>query len=138
MLTTPIKYLTKSFYYLLPKYLQKQLVEAYIMHKKRKINALATPTALIFFITNRCNARCVHCFYWNELNETVDELSLNEIERIAKSEAIIILTTLKKRFTQKAMTDLLRETRLRIITLETAPEIKDHIIHAKPDFRSNT
>ena len=57
--------------------------------------------------------------------------TLKEIERIAKPEAITILTTLKKRFTQNAITDLLRKTRLRIITLKTTPEIKDHIIACK-------
>lgn len=60
--------------------------------------------------------------------------TLREIERIAKPEGITVLTTLKKKFTQKAITDLLRKTGLRPGILETTPEIKDHIVHAKTQF----
>ena len=38
---------------------------------------------VIFFVTNRCDAKCSHCFYWQNLNKT-DELSLVEIEKISK------------------------------------------------------
>jgi len=40
---------------------------------------------LIFFVTNRCNARCSHCFYWTSLNASVRELSLDEIELISNT-----------------------------------------------------
>jgi MoaA/NifB/PqqE/SkfB family radical SAM enzyme len=44
------------------------------------------PTQLVFFVTARCNARCAHCFYWNEIEnaDRARELSLEEIEKIAK------------------------------------------------------
>ena len=32
-----------------------------------------------FFITNYCNARCDHCFYWHELNSKVPELSVEQM-----------------------------------------------------------
>ena len=54
--------------------------------------------------------------------------TLKEIGRITKPKATIILTTLKKRFTQKAITELLKKTKLKITTLKTTPKIKDHII----------
>ena len=38
---------------------------------------------VIFFVTNRCNAKCKHCFYWQNLNKK-DELSLEEIDKISK------------------------------------------------------
>jgi MoaA/NifB/PqqE/SkfB family radical SAM enzyme len=34
------------------------------------------------FITNYCNARCEHCFYWNELNKKLPELNLEQLEKI--------------------------------------------------------
>jgi MoaA/NifB/PqqE/SkfB family radical SAM enzyme len=38
---------------------------------------------LIFFVTSRCNLRCKHCFYWQELNTASEkELSIDEIQRI--------------------------------------------------------
>jgi len=39
---------------------------------------------VIFFVTNRCNAKCAHCFYWKNLNKQ-DELTLSEIDRISSS-----------------------------------------------------
>jgi len=41
-------------------------------------------TDFIFFVTNRCNARCKHCFYAEMINSTTGELSLHEIKKIAK------------------------------------------------------
>lgn len=38
---------------------------------------------LILFVTNKCNAKCKHCFYWKNLNNK-DELSLEKIEEISK------------------------------------------------------
>jgi len=36
---------------------------------------------VIFFVTNRCNSRCKHCFYWKSLNKK-GELKLREIKKI--------------------------------------------------------
>lgn len=36
---------------------------------------------ITFFITNKCNSRCKHCFYWRSLNKK-DDLALEEIEKI--------------------------------------------------------
>lgn len=38
---------------------------------------------LIFFITTKCNCHCKHCFY--STNRNVNELTLNEIEKIIKN-----------------------------------------------------
>jgi len=54
--------------------------------------------------------------------------TLKEIGRVTKPEATIILTTLKKRFTQKIIPELLRKARLKITALKTTAEMKDHII----------
>ena len=39
--------------------------------------------ALIFFVTAKCPLRCSHCFYGKEINQQMDELTLEEIEKIA-------------------------------------------------------
>jgi len=46
-----------------------------------------TPPYLIFFVTSRCDARCVTCFNWRNLNSKPkeQELTLEEIGRIADS-----------------------------------------------------
>ncbi len=43
-------------------------------------NRLKTPIYLIFFVTSKCNGSCRHCFYHQELNSAVDDLSLAEID----------------------------------------------------------
>lgn len=43
------------------------------------------PIYLIFFITSRCMGKCRHCFYWQELNKEENPLSVEEIEKTAKS-----------------------------------------------------
>lgn len=45
------------------------------------------PSYVIFFVTAVCNARCKHCFYWEEIGSANarTELSLDEIKKIAKS-----------------------------------------------------
>lgn len=47
-------------------------------------NLLRKPIYLIFFVTNRCNSRCRHCFYWKNLNRDENELSLDEINNFSK------------------------------------------------------
>jgi AdoMet-dependent heme synthase len=46
---------------------------------------MRTPGAVIMYVTQRCNARCSHCFYWKELGATPDELTLDEIRTLAGS-----------------------------------------------------
>lgn len=46
-------------------------------------NFLKKPIYLIFFITNRCNSRCRHCFYWGNLNHHTTELSLDKINTVS-------------------------------------------------------
>lgn len=80
-----IKQIAMSCYSVLPDSLQDTVAERYVRYKQNRIGRLFTPTVLIFFITSRCNARCAHCFYWQELNSGASELSLDDIGRTARS-----------------------------------------------------
>lgn len=40
---------------------------------------------LIFFVTGRCNAKCGHCFYWENLGPKQFGLTLENIEKVATS-----------------------------------------------------
>jgi MoaA/NifB/PqqE/SkfB family radical SAM enzyme len=54
--------------------------------KKLMAPGVQMPSYLLMFVTNRCNARCEHCFYWRELNTRIkEELSLQEYEALARS-----------------------------------------------------
>lgn len=53
---------------------------SYILTKER----LSRPPSLILFVTNRCNARCLHCFNWQEIDkESREEIKLEEIRDIS-------------------------------------------------------
>ena len=43
------------------------------------------PLQFIFFITSKCNLRCRHCFYAENLNKPDSELSIDEIEKISQN-----------------------------------------------------
>lgn len=47
----------------------------------KKLNNF-TLEQVIFFITAKCNLRCEHCFYWDNLN-VMKDLSFEEIEKIS-------------------------------------------------------
>ncbi len=47
-------------------------------------NKLKKPIYLIFFVTSRCNSKCRHCFFSKELNNEIEDLSLEEINRFTK------------------------------------------------------
>ena len=68
-----------------PKFLWSWRDCYFYWRKRREINNLKVPTVLVFFITNRCNARCRHCFYWQEINKTSKEISLAEIKKMVIS-----------------------------------------------------
>ena len=43
------------------------------------------PLQLVLFVTSRCNMRCDHCFYLDEINDSSrTELSIEQIETLAK------------------------------------------------------
>lgn len=53
----------------------------YALTKRR----VALPIYLIHFITNKCNAKCAHCFYSKSLNTiSKNDLSLEEIDHFSK------------------------------------------------------
>lgn len=40
---------------------------------------------LIFFVTSHCNARCLHCFNWQNINRPTEDLTLEEIKKLTLS-----------------------------------------------------
>ena len=43
-----------------------------------------TPRVLTLYVTSACNAKCIHCFYWKNLNQKSD-LSFEEITQLSRS-----------------------------------------------------
>ncbi|MDD4899257.1 MAG: radical SAM protein [Candidatus Omnitrophica bacterium] len=52
---------------------------------KNMLFSRAYPSYMIFFVTAKCNMKCQHCFYWQEINSLNPELDLGEIGKISHS-----------------------------------------------------
>ncbi len=68
----------------MPFFISKPSIIALNYFRKIYVSSLKTPKTIIFFVTNKCNARCKHCFYWKNINQG-EELSLEEIKKVIKS-----------------------------------------------------
>lgn len=69
----------------MPVSVARPIVKAVNFARKKYAFSLKTPINLTLYVTNRCNANCRHCFYKSELNIKREELSLEQIRKIAKS-----------------------------------------------------
>jgi len=58
-------------------------------------------------------------------------ITIREMRRVGKSQSTIIITGLKKKFTQESFVNLLNKSGLKISTLETNPQLKGHIAICK-------
>lgn len=57
-----------------------------LMHaRKLFIKHNQDPIYLIYYTTNKCNMRCKHCFYWEDINAKTDELSIEELDKTTKN-----------------------------------------------------
>lgn len=43
------------------------------------------PIYFILFVTNKCNAKCRHCFYWKNINQPNKELKFEELVKISQN-----------------------------------------------------
>lgn len=66
--------------------MQQHIGNKIIAGKKLFAPGPQKPIYLLNFVTNSCNAKCDHCFYWEELNTNKHlELSVDEHSKVAKS-----------------------------------------------------
>ena len=61
------------------------MMNEYLYNYALKFRRRVLPSRLVFFITNKCNLFCKHCFYQKQLNKSLEELSVSEIEKISFS-----------------------------------------------------
>jgi len=72
-------------YAAMPRSMQMAVARSFARRKTKRLASLRTPTSVILYVTQRCNARCAHCFYWKELDAAGSELSLEDIRKLARS-----------------------------------------------------
>ena len=73
------------YYQKLPSVFHKVVAEKFTEKAHQEIESRAFPNHLVFFVTNKCNLQCSHCFYIDELNSKTRELDIDEIRTIASS-----------------------------------------------------
>jgi MoaA/NifB/PqqE/SkfB family radical SAM enzyme len=69
-----------------------------------------TPPFITFFVTNKCDCRCEHCFYWEDLNTNNDkELKLEQIQDMSRSmdDIIYLLIGGGEPFLRKDLADII-------------------------------
>jgi MoaA/NifB/PqqE/SkfB family radical SAM enzyme len=76
-----------------------------------RLKKTLSPKWVTLFITNYCNARCDHCFYWSELNSKQPEMSVPQLEkafRSLKSELNTLRLSGGEPFLRKDLADFFR------------------------------
>ncbi len=94
------------------------------------------PLQFIFFITSKCNLKCTHCFYADNINKAKDELTLEEIEKISRSMGSLLWFAmtggepfLREDIAQIA--DLFyRNNKFHVLTITTNGILQDQIIRS--------
>jgi MoaA/NifB/PqqE/SkfB family radical SAM enzyme len=69
-----------------------------------------TPPFITFFVTNKCDCRCEHCFFWEELNTNNDkELKLEQIQEMSRNmdDVIYLLIGGGEPFLRKDLADII-------------------------------
>ncbi len=88
---------------------------------------------VVFFVTNKCNAKCKHCFYWKNLNSQSKELSLEEIEKITKKTGKIQVLLLSggEPFLRKDLGEIIslfiKNNKIKVVSIPTNAILKQEI-----------
>lgn len=64
----------------------KDAASRYLRNRREKARTGLYPLEdIILYVTMRCNAKCDHCFCWEDLNIGIPEMSVEQFERMAET-----------------------------------------------------
>ena len=69
----------------LPDFVLKIVASRFFKKAKQEINDNDFPHHLVFFVTSRCNQKCSHCFYADQISNNPSELNIEDIKLMIKS-----------------------------------------------------
>ena len=95
----------------LPTSMKRAVVSPVMKYRYNKALELQSPKMLMLYVTDNCNLRCKHCFYWKEVDNPRNAHSIEEIEVLTKSlkERLDLLTlTGGEPFIRKDLVDIVR------------------------------
>lgn len=107
----------------------------YLKHSKNIITKhKATPIYLVFFVTDRCNAKCKHCLLGKTVPVSHQELSIDEIEKVARSmgDLLFLLPTGGQPFLRKDLAEIVKifykETNVRNVGIPTNGTVTERTV----------
>lgn len=106
------------------------LKQSYKVFYKKNVS----PIHLTYFVTSKCNAKCKHCFLWEDLNKEKNELNLEEIKRISRSmpSFLYLLISGGEPFLKKELVDIIdtfsKNNRITNITIPTNGSMPEKIL----------
>ncbi len=75
--------------YRVMRYLPRQLlwyaVRLHVHNKRQRVARAITPSSIIVYVTSKCNLKCSHCFYWDSLNKSIDDMTIPQYRKLARS-----------------------------------------------------
>src|SRR3989338_1704469 len=98
---------------------------------------------IIFFVTSKCNMKCKHCFYWEDLGTCKNELSLEEIENISCSlpNLFFLRITGGEPFLREDLYEIIKQfhknSSIRRIGINTNGSLTDEIIETTEQIVGN-
>jgi len=115
----------------------------YIKHSKNILSKYhASPIYLVFFVTDRCNANCKHCLLGDTVPITKNELTVDEIEKTAKTmgDLLFLLPTGGQPFLRKDLAEIVKifykETNVRNVGIPTNGTMPERTVNFVKDVMS--
>jgi len=108
----------------------------YLRHAPRMFIKRGHPLYLVFFVTDRCNARCRHCLFGDGsvFPDVAGELSLDEIERLTEKmgRLMFLLPTGGEPFLRQDLGEIVgafyRNTGVRNVVIPTNGSLTDRVL----------
>lgn len=110
--------------------------------RTRRRTGLYPLANLFLFITMRCNAKCDHCFCWQDLNIGIPELTLEQVDRLAETVPpfdILILTggepTLRRDLPE-VLAAFAKRRKASVLRINTNALFPDKLVRMAEDFKA--
>jgi MoaA/NifB/PqqE/SkfB family radical SAM enzyme len=103
-----------------------------------------TPPFVTFFITNKCDCRCEHCFFWEDLNTNNDkELKLEQIQEMSRhmDDVIYLLIGGGEPYLRKDLADIIetfyKNNNLHSLVIPTNAQWTDRVVETVDRVMTN-
>lgn len=63
----------------------KKFIEERVKRQAYRIERGIFPESLMFFVTDKCNLRCPHCFFWRQIQNAPEDLNKEEMAKVIDS-----------------------------------------------------